>query len=190
MNRRDALSRVALLLGGTIVGANLFLEGCKPADKKAGDIASFTADEVAYLDEIAETILPATSTPGAKAAKVGAFMTVMVKDCYTSNDQKIFREGMAKLNEASSKKHNKEFMESTPAERTALLIDIDKESSDYTKKKKSEEPAHYFRLMKELTLLGFFTSETGANDVLRYIESPGRYDPCIDYKKGDRAWAI
>ena len=86
MNRRDALSRVGLLLGGTIVGANMFLEGCKPADKKAGDNLTFSPEDSAYLDEIAETILPATSTPGAKAAKVGAFMIVMVTDCYTKDD--------------------------------------------------------------------------------------------------------
>jgi hypothetical protein len=34
MNRRDALERVALIMGGTVVGGSLFLEGCKTADKK------------------------------------------------------------------------------------------------------------------------------------------------------------
>ena len=80
MNRREALSRVALIMGGTVIGANLFLEGCAPADKKTS-LTEFTPDDIAYLDEISETIIPATSTPGAKAAKVGAFMTVMVRDC-------------------------------------------------------------------------------------------------------------
>lgn len=198
MNRRDALSRVALLLGGTVVGANAFLEGCKPADKKTGDetkdgnktaAALFAATDAAYLDEIAETIIPATDTPGAKAAKVGAFMTVMVTDCYPEADQKVFVEGMKKLDEASKKKSNKSFMESNADQRKALLIEIDKEAKDYMASKKKEDPKHYFRMMKELTLLGYFTSEPGATQALRYVAVPGKYEGCIAYKKGDRAWA-
>ncbi len=192
MNRRDAVSRVALLLGGTIVGANIFLEGCKPADKKAGEGESYTFKDTdaAFLDEVAETIIPTTSTPGAKAAKVGAFMTVMVNDCYTKDDQKIFHEGIVKLNDASKKKFDKDFMSLDATQKNQLLVELDKEQRDYTKNKKKEDATHYFRMMKELTLLGYFTSEIGATQALRYVESPGKYEGCIDYKKGDKAWAI
>jgi hypothetical protein len=191
MNRRDALSRVALILGGTVVGANIFLEGCKPADRKApSSLTEFTPDDVAYLDEIAETIIPATDTPGAKAAKVGAFMTVMVKDCYEEKDQKTFREGMDKLDNASQKKYDKAFMSITPQQRHELLVGIDNEQKEYGKNKKKDDPDHYFRLMKELTLLGYFTSEPGCTQALRYLESPGKYEGCVPYKKGDKAWAL
>ena len=191
MNRRDALSRVALILGGTVVGANLFLEGCKPTDKKAsGGVTDFTPDDMAYLDEIAETIIPATDTPGAKAAKVGAFMTVMVKDCYEEKDQKTFRDGMDKINDASKKKFDNAFMSITPQQRHDLLVTIDNEQKEYNKKKKNDDPDHYFRLMKELTLLGYFTSEPGATQALRYVETPGKYEGCIPYHKGEKAWAL
>lgn len=190
MNRRDALSRVALLLGGTIIGAEFFLNGCTTADKKIGQSVDFTADDIAYLDEVAETIIPATNTPGAKEAKVGTFMTVMVKDCYDEKNQKIFLEGMNKLNEASKKKYNGNgFMKITPEQRTALLTDIDKEQKEYAKNKKKDDDPHYFTQMKQLTLLGFFTSEPGATKALRYVAVPGRFDACIPYKKGDKAWA-
>jgi hypothetical protein len=192
MNRRDAVSRVALLLGGTIVGANIFLgEGCKPADKKAdGANLAFAEGDVAFLDEVAETIIPTTSTPGAKAAKVGAFMTVMVNDTYTEKDQKIFHEGIEKLNDASKKKFDKEFMSLAAEQKHELLVELDKEQREYQKNKKQDEPSHYFRMMKELTLLGYFTSEIGATQALRYMETPGKYEGCIPYKKGDKAWAI
>ena len=189
MTRREAISRVSLLLGGTIIGANFFLEGCRPADKEAKTGLAFDDADIAYLDEVAETIIPQTSTPGAKAAKVGAFMTVMVKDCYEEKDQKIFREGMNKLNAASEKKFDKPFMEADAKQRHDLLVEVDKETKEYQSNKKPEEDNHYFRMMKELTLLGFFTSEVGATKVLRYEESPGRYEACMPYKKGDRAWA-
>ena len=186
MNRREALSSVALLLGGTILGAEAFLSGCKT---KTDVGVSFSASDITFLDEVAETILPATSTPGAKAAKVGEFMTVMVKDCYEEKDQKIFMEGMSKLDEASKKKNGKSFMESTSGQRHGLLVELDNEQKEYQKTKKDDQPNPYFRMMKELTLTGFFTSEVGATQALRYIAVPGKYEGCIDYKKGDKAWA-
>ena len=186
MNRREAISSVALLLGGTILGAEAFLSGCKT---KSDVGVSFSPTDISFLDEVAETILPATSTPGAKAAKVGEFMTVMVKDCYEEKDQKIFMKGMKKLDEASNKKNSKSFMESTAAQRHDLLVALDAETKEYQKTKKKEDPNHYFRMMKELTLTGYFTSEVGATKALRYVAVPGKYEGCIDYKKGDKAWA-
>lgn len=195
MNRRDAIARVSLLLGGTILGAEAFLASCNnPADKKVSDNAggagvNFTNDDIAYMDEIAETILPATNTPGAKDAKVGEFMSRIVKDCYTEADQKIFLDGLQKLNEASKKKNGKGFMESTAEQRHDLLVDLDKEQKAYTDKKGKDDPAHYFRMIKELTLWGYFTSEPGATKALRYVAVPGKWQGCVDYKKGDKAWA-
>jgi hypothetical protein len=187
MNRRDAISRVGLILGGTVIGAEFFISGCKPAAKKVNDL--FNESDVAFLNEVGETILPATTTPGAKAANIGSFMAVMVQDCYTPEDQKVFVKGMAGVDSASDKKFGKKFMEATPQQRTQLLTDLDNEQKAYNKTKKPEEPNHYFRMMKELTLLGFFTSEPGATKALRYIETPGKYDGNLPYKKGDKAWA-
>jgi hypothetical protein len=117
-------------------------------------------------------------------------MTVMVKDCYEEKDQKIFREGMDKINNASEKKYDKSFMAITPQQRHELLVGIDNEQKDYNKNRKKDDPDHYFRLMKELTLLGYFTSEPGCTQALRYIETPGKYEGCIPYKKGEKAWAL
>lgn len=190
MDRREALSRVGLLLGGTVIGGNLFLQGCTSGPGSVSSVEDlFKPEHVAFLNEVAETILPATKTPGAKEAKVGEFMGVMVRDCYTADDQKTFVEGLKKLEEASKKKNSKSFMESTPEQRTALLTDLDKEQKEYQKSKKDDQPNHYFRMIKELTLLGFFTSEPGATKALRYVAVPGKYDGNLPYKKGDRAWA-
>lgn len=186
MNRREAISSVALLLGGTILGAEAFLSGCKT---KSDLGISFTPTDISFLDEVAETILPATSTPGAKAAKVGEFMTVYVRDCYEEKDQKIFMDGMKKLDEASKTKNGKSFMDSTPGQRHDLLVSLDAEAKAYEKSKKGEDPKHYFRMMKEMTLFGYFTSEIGATQALRYVAVPGKYEGCIPYKKGDKAWA-
>ncbi len=76
----------------------------------------FWKQDEALLDEIGETILPTTpDSPGAKDANIGKFMKVYVSDCYTEEDQQIFKEGFAKINEAADKKYNKEFHEIFPA---------------------------------------------------------------------------
>lgn len=194
MNRRDALARVALLMGGAVIGADYFLTGCSPSSSDKGkDSASgfkqLDTKQQAYLDEVGETILPTTKTPGAKAARVGSFMNVMVRDCYKPADQEIFTKGLEQLEAASQKMNGKGFLESTPAQRTALLTALDAEQKNYAKTKTPEQPNHYFRMVKELTLLGYFTSEVGATQALRYLPVPGKYVGAYPYKKGDRAWA-
>jgi len=188
MNRRDAIGRVALIMGGTLIGAEYLLSGCKPKAAKVEDL--FSADHVAFLDEVAETILPTTSTPGAKAAAVGNFMAVMVRDCYEPADQDIFLKGLGQIDDAANKKFSKKYMDLDATQRTALLTDLDKEQQEYSKTKKPKDPNHYFRMIKELTLLGYFTSEVGCTKALRYVPVPGRFDGCIPYKKGDKAWAL
>lgn len=193
INRREALSRVAIIMGGTVLGAEAFLSGCKTNTKGV----HFSKDDIAFLDEVAETIIPATSTPGAKEAKVGEFMTVMVNDCYEEKDQAIFMEGMKKLEEASKKLNSKGFMESTPEQRNALLVALDKEAKEAAAKAAEERkqdpkkdiPKHYFTMMKQLTLSGYFTSEVGATKALRYVAVPGKFVGSYPYKKGDKAWA-
>lgn len=186
MERRELLKMIAALTGGVIIGGEL-LTGCKSGPTMGGP--TFSEADAAFLDEVAETILPATKTPGAKDAKVGPFMVVMVNDCYEDKDQVIFHAGIGKLDEASKKANGKSFLDATPEQRTALLTAIDKEATEYQKTKKKEDPNHYFTMMKQLTLFGFFTSKEGATQALRYIAVPGKYDGAYPYKKGDRAWA-
>jgi len=185
MNRREALSRVAIIMGGTILGADAFASGIRISTTGI----TLTKMDIAFLNEVAETILPATKTPGAKAAKVGEFMQIMVNDCYETKDQTIFMEGIKKLEAACKQMNGKTFMLSTPAQRTSLLVALDKEAKEYQKTKKWEEPKHYFSMMKELTLTGFFTSEVGATKALRHVAVPGKFIGSYPYKKGDKAWA-
>ncbi|MFN2399478.1 MAG: gluconate 2-dehydrogenase subunit 3 family protein [Gemmatimonadaceae bacterium] len=230
MSRREAVRRVSALLGGVaFVGGSTLITACERERTPAAvRIGQFTPEDIAFLDEVAETILPETKTPGAKAAKVGAFMALMVTDTYDSRDQATFREGMLKLDQASRAASNASFMSASPQQRLSLLESLDREQKTYTdgeaarkraapkeaepakgdaylpdQRKENvpgqeaagapaitaDPPAHYFRMMKELTLLGYFTSEIGYTKAMRYIESPGRFDPCVPYAAGEQAWA-
>jgi hypothetical protein len=187
MNRREALARLMAITGTVAIGAELFLTGCRATDARKRT-EPLTAAELALLDEIGETIIPATDSPGAKAAGVGPFMAATAKDCYDDAAYASFRSGLEQIDKASRKRNGKSFMESTPVERTALLNDLDREQRTHSREKSRTDPPHYFRLMKELTLVGYFTSEIGCTKALRYVESPGSYDGNLPYKKGDRAF--
>lgn len=188
MNRREALTRVAWIMGGAVVGANLFLEGCTRAANESVETL-FEPATIDFLGDVADAILPPTSTPGAKEAGVGSFIPVMVKDCYTPEDQKVFMEGLKEIDQVSRAQFGKVFQELNGEEKLAIVNKLDKEAIEYQRTKTDEQPNHYFNLFKQLTLLGFFSSELGATQALRYVQIPGRYDGDIPYKKGDRAWA-
>jgi len=182
MDRKEAVQYISLLLGGTLVGANSFLSGCKSDDKQL-----FSKNDQVYLDEIAEAILPETKTPGAKAAQVGQFMVVMVTDCYDKNEQELFRYGMKRINDQSETKFGKSYLNITQGQRHELLLQIDNEQKQYMKSKKEQEPVHYFRMIKELTLLGYFMSKPGCTQGKRYMPVPGKYIGCVPYTKGEKA---
>jgi glucoside 3-dehydrogenase (cytochrome c) hitch-hiker subunit len=186
IDRREAIKRVTFLLGGVaLVGSSGLLAACERAQRNAAtarEAGTFTARDIAFLDDVADTILPETKTPGAKAAHVGAFMALMVTDTYSERDQGIFRDGMKKLDEPS-------FTAATPQQRLARLEQVDREQKAYTDARKDADPPHYFRLMKELTLLGYFTSEIGCTQAMRYRETPGRFDACVPYRPGETAWS-
>jgi Gluconate 2-dehydrogenase subunit 3 len=195
IDRREAVKRVSVMLGGiALVGSGSgLLAACSKQDRTVATAAgagSFTTADIAFLDEVADTILPDTAkSPGAKAAKTGAFMALMVTDTYTPEDQKIFRDGMTALDDACKKANGGTgFVAATPAQRTALLTALDKEQFDFQKVRK-DQPQHYFRMMKELSMLGFFTSEIGYTKAMRYVESPGPFQPCVPAAPGEKIWA-
>jgi hypothetical protein len=210
MNRRELLKMITAVTGGAMIGGEFLLAGCKNPD--SGSPLVFTEDDIAFLDEVAETILPQTSTVGAKAAGVGRFISVYVNDCYSKADQEIFHKGLTLLDDACKKMHDTSFMKATPPQRREILMTVNKETVDYIKKKeifdsaqdekvkpgldkgttslkREEMPNHYFQQMKQLTIFGYFTSEKGRKESLRYVPVPGRWEAVIDYKKGDKAFA-
>jgi len=186
MNRRELLKMVAAATGGVVIGGEFFLAGCKNPDAGIGTSNTFTESDIAFLDEVAETIFPKTSTPGAKDAKVGQYMTVFVNDCYDQQQQDSFHAGMKSLNDACKKMHGHDFMKAEPAHRKELLVALDKERDEYQKTKKKEDPNHYFQAFKQLTIMGYFTSKEGREGATNYQPVPGKYQGDIPYKKGDK----
>lgn len=204
MERRELLRSIALLTGTAVVGGEIFLTGCK---NTVTSKSAFTPSMISLLDEVAETIIPTTDSPGGREAKTGAFMQIMIEDCYAKHEQDAFVKGIDELENKCIKENGISFMELTPEKRLSFLQQLEKEAKEYnelvkkkaveekekketTKKiKKENPPPHYYSMMKQLTLWGFFSSETGMKKTLRHVPVPGRYDGNVPYVKGEKAWA-
>lgn len=183
MHRRKALKVTSAILGATIIGGEFFLSGCIRNPNLSN---LFSATDLALLDEVGETILPATErSPGAKAAAIGKFMQRIVTDCYTMDEQQKFMGGIPILNKRAAASYGNDFLGIAAADRFALLVQLDKEAREA----RANNNLHFFGMMKQLTLWGYFTSEPGATQALRYNPIPGKFIGCIPYKEGDKAWA-
>ena len=181
MERREALKLTAAILGTTLVGSAGFLSGCTPVRKEA---LSIPDQDIALLDEIGETILPETAgAGGAKAARIGQFMKVIVEDCYEEQDVRIFLSGIGQLKSRCEDGYGLPFEKLSEDKRLSLLGALDQEAREWT-----GDRSHYFSMIKELTIWGYFTSQPGATEALRYNPIPGRYDGCIPYD-GKSAWS-
>lgn len=203
MNRRELIKQIALLTGGIVIGSEVFLSGCKQPGKTG---LLLSENELALLDELGETIIPATDTPGAKAANIGAFMQSIVGDCYTKEEQDAFMRGLKGIDATCKSVIGKSFLESSAEERMRFVVHLEKEAKPFNENVKTKntegdkqakekgstfipEPPHYYTMMKQLTLWGFFTSKTGMTETLRHVAVPGRYDGSAPYTAGEKAWA-
>jgi len=188
MDRRELLKMIVAATGAAMIGLPALGQAQAPA---AGAKTPFSDADVGTLDEIAETILPRTKTPGAKDAGAGAFMATFVSDCYTARQQATFRAGLADID----KRAGGRFVSLAPQARTELLRALDAEARKHAVEvtetgtaEEGEAMPHYFTMLKQLAIFGFFTSKVGATEVLQYVAVPGRYDGDLAYIPGTPAW--
>ena len=189
MNRREAVRRATFLLGGAITfsGFGAFAEVLSPVTRNGIESKSIASQE-SLIAEIADTIIPDTKgVPGAKAAGLGPFIVMMIQDCYTPDIQKLFANGLMKVDEVSQSQYNKPFTSLTIGERESIFKFFKAEAQALIKA--GNTPSQFFNLMYELTCLGYYTSEIGATQALRYVHIPGKYEACISLQPGQKAWA-
>lgn len=132
----------------------------------------FDARQRALVDQIAELIMPATDTPGARAAGVVRFIEVIVAEYYRDEERAAFLRGLADVDARSQSLFQKPFMECVEPQQTALLTGMDAEARAMPR----GSPQHFWSRIKGLTLYGYYTSEIGYTQELLQTFMPGRYD--------------
>lgn len=185
MNRRDALKNTVLVLGYTVAVpslASIFSSCNNNAGTTLGwEPQFFSASQAAVISELTETILPKTKTPGAKDLHIDQFIDRIVKQILSPEDQEKLKNGVEAFEAESKEVNGKSFIESSFEERTKLLTRLEAESEKVTGNiwgfslKKDIPPVPFYRNIKELTLLGYFTSKEIGKDILVYDPVPGKY---------------
>ena len=145
------------------------LESCQ----QNGPSTLISEDYQLLLSTIVDIIMPKTSeSPGAKEANVQHFVALIVEDCYEEEDRNKIVIGLNQL-------LDQKFLKLSEEEQFDLLNLLDQEAKD--------DPSHYFKDLKSLTQWGYFSSELGITQGLRYNPIPGYYKGCVPYK-GEIAW--
>ena len=183
LTRREAIQRAALILGVAISPS--ILAGVLRAQSTVAGAAVkpqyLNAQQFAIAAAAAERILPRTDTPGATDVGVPAFIDLMVGAYMSAEEQRMFKDGLAEAETASITAHKIGFAALTPAQQDAVLKAIATASQA---KEKS-----FFHQLRELTLLGYFTSEQVGKNVLHYDPVPGKFQSDVPLAEvGNRAW--
>ncbi|HVI59908.1 MAG TPA: gluconate 2-dehydrogenase subunit 3 family protein [Luteimonas sp.] len=180
MTRREALKATALA-GGALAVPGL-LAACAPDGREAA-LASraSAAEDGALLDDIADTLLPATAaSPGASAAGVGATMALLLADCESLDVQRRVADGL-RLFRVACRERGGTFDTLSQAERERLLRELDVQALQAGE-------THWFASVRELALNAYFSSEIGLTRAMRYVPVPGRYEGCVPLAPGQPAW--
>ncbi|MCW5911587.1 MAG: gluconate 2-dehydrogenase subunit 3 family protein [Cyclobacteriaceae bacterium] len=192
MDRREALRKTALLMGAAVSATALagIMQGCKATPELTYTPSFFNEDQARLISELAQTIIPKTDTPGAKETGVPGFIDQMLKECYKKEDQDKFLAGLADFDAVAKAAHGDSFIYLDP-EKQLAFVKVQNEAAVNAVKANPSQPRPFILSAKELTLLGFFTSEPGATQVLQYEAVPGAYKGCIPLSESGngKTWA-
>lgn len=187
IDRKEALKRVSYLLGGVISAPTAlgFLNGCTASN---GPIINFSPDQIQFLSQVSDIIIPATDTPSASEVGVPKFMDDMIYSIWDEEDRTNFLDSMSAFRKKAESDLGKPFIKASEQERTDY---INKEhEAVFGGNVDWDAPRPFIWMMKEQTIAGYFSSEEGMTQVLQYTMVPGRWDGCISFEDaGGKVWA-
>ena len=194
INRRDAIKKTAMLMGYAVSASAIasVMSGCKADPKVVADGLENWNPEVLSNSEgqlvaqIAERIIPKTDSPGAIDVGVHSFVDNFLKLNVETGDQTGFKESLANFEASCKSTLNKSFLDCTKKEQIEFLKQ--EEAEAIKKAEDNPEERTFWFSIKELTFLGYFSSEAGAKEFLRFDPIPGGYEACIPLEEVGGTW--
>jgi hypothetical protein len=197
MNRREALKQVAFLMGGAVSAYSILgIEKGYCADASAPQTSVFNVSQMQLVSRVAEIIIPRTDTPGATDVGVPGFIDRMLGNVYAKKDRDRYFAGLAEFEAAARSEGQSGFASLQPTRQVELVSRFhDAAVAEERRRPRgaNDHPQRPFILMtKELTLLGFFTSQVGATQVLQYAAVPGSFHACVPLAQAGngKSWAV
>jgi hypothetical protein len=193
MDRREALRRTALLMGSALSAPAILgvLQGCTARPTIDWKPVFLTPEQGTIISEIAEIIIPKTDTAGAKEVGVPGFIDLMLKDVYKKEDQDRFIAGLTEFDANAKKEYGDPFLDLSADDRETYVRKVHGEAVKASRATSPAPEKPFILMTRELTLLGYFTSEVGATKVLQYQAVPGSYKGCVPLQEAGegRTWA-
>jgi hypothetical protein len=181
MDRRELLKIMALTMSGAItLPESVFAQLAEPFDP--AKLKFFSPTQRKLVAVIVDTIIPKTDTPGAIDAGVPGWLELLVQDCFDADEQKVIMDGLAIVEKRSGEQFQKAFAALTVEQRIELLTAMEKETKDDKKA--------FIRRFKDLTKFTYVSSEVGATQAFEFNLVPGRWDPDVPLKPGQKAYSM
>jgi hypothetical protein len=190
IDRREALKHLSMLVGGTLSASSIsaILSGCGTEQAPTPYVfATLQHEQRDLINAVAEAIIPTTDTPGAGKVGIDRFFDRIVSSWMQPAEKDRFLAGLSNFSKEFERGHGRQFSEASPSEQLAFMRPIDDEAAEARHAELESLP--FFATMKELTIIGYYTSETGAARELRHQMVFDSYQGDLDFREGDRAWS-
>lgn len=195
MNRRDALKGTAMILGYAIAGSTVatLMQSCGTGEKLSWTPQILSENQAKILSSLLDRILPRTDSPGALDVGTDEFIDKILASAFPEKIQKGFAAGLDAFNSSAKSMQGKDFVKLEDSKKDEVIRDFEEKSGSlpgalwsYNFADGDEFP--FYRMMKELALLGYFHSEKIGKEFLAYDPIPGPFQGCIDYGEVGKAW--
>lgn len=203
MNRREFLQCTTILITGASA-SRLGFSLTKEQNVYLATAPNYSDQKLSYLSPeqrsslaaMTEIIIPRTETPGAIDAGVARYIELMVQEWMNEQERQIFDDGLAQMMNSIQQKYDKPFEQLDSKTQLALMEDMESEASDSSwydmgnTMRDFVSDAPFICQVKELTIWGFFTSEVGGTQVLRFKPMPMTFESDIPLGTDDSSWSM
>ena len=156
-----------------------------PSGRIAGPVAAgvFTAEEMALIAAVVQTIIPQTETAGAVQAGVPDTLQSLATDWGDADYQQYWKKGLAELGSALTTETGAAFTQLSPSEREAVLAAYDAQVFS------GDVDNGFYRDFKATAVQAYYMSEPGATEELSYEPVPGEWIGCVPLSEYPKTWA-
>lgn len=178
------------MMGGALSAPTVagVLSGCTASTEASWTPSTLSTHQDEVVTLIAERIIPTTDTPGAQAARVNRFIDAVLTESWPDEEVEAFTNGVDTFDERAENDFGAGFLDLSEDDQTAFLTAVDEEAFG-ERADRDDDRSRFFRMMKELTVVGYYTSEIGATQELQTNLVPGHWSGCIPLSDVGRAWA-
>ena len=202
MNRREFLQCTALLISGASasqLGFSLSQEQqvylAAAANYNTGEVDFLTDAQRRIIAAVAEVIIPRTDTPGAIDAGVPRYIELMAADWMKDEERLVFQAGLEDMETRIPREYGEPIDRLGQKTQLSILEEMEEAASASSwyefanTQRQFISDAPFICQIKELTVWGFFTSEVGSKQVLRFNPMPGRFDGDFPLARDESTWA-